>query len=136
MATQIFVNLHVKDVKRSTAFFQKLGFKVNPQFSDETTSCIVISENIFAMLLSHAKFSMFTPKEISDATRTTEVLTAIFVESREKVNEIVDAALASGATIARPPEDHGFMLGRSFNDLDGHIWEVGWLDMAAFPKKE
>lgn len=131
MATQIFVNLPVKDLDKSKAFFTKLGFTFNPQFTDDTAACMVISDNIFAMLLTHAKFREFTSKQIADAHKTTEVLTCISAESRDKVNELVDKALGAGALEARAPEDYGFMFGRSFNDPDGHIWEVMWMDKAA-----
>lgn len=131
MTTKIFVNLPVKDLKRSMDFFAGLGFTFNRQFTDDTAACVVISEDIYAMLLTHTKFSEFTPKAIADAGTTTEVLTAISVESREKVNELVDRALQGGATETRPPEEYGFMFGRSFNDPDGHIWEVLWMDPAS-----
>lgn len=136
MVTQIFVNLHVRDLGRSKNFFSKLGFSFNPQFSDDTAACLVISENIYIMLLTHGKFKEFTPKEISDATKTTEVLTALSVGSKEKVAELVSAAIAAGGSEARPAEDHGFMYSRSFNDLDGHIWEIFWMDESSFPKEQ
>ena len=128
MATQIFVNLAVKDLKRSMEFFRRLGFTFNSQFTDETAACMVIAGDIYAMLLPHPKFREFTRKEIADATRTTEVLTCLSVDSRAKVDEMVEAALATGATEAREAMDYGFMYGRSFNDLDGHIWEIIYMD--------
>lgn len=128
MSQKIFVNLPVKDLKRSIEFFTKLGYKFNPQFTDETAACMVISDHIFVMLLTEAKFKQFTPKEIADAVRTTEVLTCLSSESKEAVNELVDKALAAGATETRDAQDYGFMFGRSFNDLDGHIWEIMWMD--------
>lgn len=131
MATEIFVNLHVKNLDRSMKFFIDLGFKINYQFTDDTTACVVISDHIYAMLITHDKFSMFTPKEISDATTTTEVLTALSVNSKERVDEILEKAMTAGGTEARPAEDDGFMYGRAFNDLDGHIWEVFWIDKSA-----
>ncbi|WP_406058065.1 glyoxalase [Streptomyces sp. NBC_01077] len=134
MAPQmIFVNLPVKSVDASRAFFEKLGFSHNPQFSDETTACVVFSETIFAMLLEEPKFKSFMApgKELSDATRTTEVLVTLSAESREKCDELADAALAAGGTPAKEPMDLGFMYGRSFADLDGHHWEVFWMDPAA-----
>lgn len=134
MSTKIFVNLPVKDLNRSMEFFKKLGYSFNPQFTDETAACMVISEDIFAMLLTEAKFKEFTPKEIADATKTTEVLTCLSAESKEKVNEIVDKALKAGGTETRQSQDYGFMFGRSFNDLDGHIWEIMWMDMSALPE--
>jgi predicted lactoylglutathione lyase len=133
MATKIFVNLPVKDLNKSKEFFTKIGFSVNPQFTDETAACVVISEDIFAMILTHEKFKEFTKKEIADATQTTEVLTCLSSDSKDKVNEMVDKAIAAGATEARDPMDYGFMYARSFNDPDGHIWEVMWMDMNAAP---
>ena len=134
MAPQmIFVNLPVKSVDASRAFFEKLGFSHNPQFSDETTACVVFSDTIFAMLLAEDKFKSFMApgKEISDATKATEVLVTLSAESREKCDELADAALAAGGTPAKEPMDMGFMYGRSFTDLDGHHWEVFWMDPAA-----
>jgi uncharacterized protein len=127
---KIFVNLPVHDLGRSIAFFKALGFSFNPQFTDETATCMVIGEDIYAMLLTHEKFATFTPKAIADATKTTEVLTALSVDSRAEVDRLVDAALAAGGTEARAPMDHGFMVDRAFNDLDGHIWEIFWMDPA------
>ena len=128
MTTKIFVNLAVKDLDRSKAFFDRLGFTFNPQFTDETAACMVIADDIYAMLLTHPKFKEFTKKDIADAHKTTEVLTCLSFDSKEKVNEIVDTAVAAGGTEAREPQDYGFMYGRSFNDLDGHIWEIIWMD--------
>ncbi len=133
MATKIFVNLPVKDLNKSKEFFTKIGFTINPQFTDETAACVVISDDIYAMILTHAKFKEFTKKEIADSTKTTEVLTCLSSESKDKVNEMVDKAIAAGATEARDPMDYGFMYARSFNDPDGHIWEVMWMDMNAAP---
>jgi predicted lactoylglutathione lyase len=133
MATKIFVNLPVKDLNKSKDFFTNIGFTINPQFTDDTAACVVISEDIYAMILTHAKFKEFTKKQIADATQTTEVLTCLTTESKDKVNEMVDKAIAAGGTEARDPMDYGFMFARSFNDLDGHIWEVMWMDMNAAP---
>lgn len=134
MTRKIFVNLPVKNLDRSMTFFKKLGFTFNPQFTDETAACMVISEDIYSMLLTHEKFKQFTKKEIADATRTTEVLTALALGSRAEVDQMVDTALKSGATKAREPMDHGFMYERAFNDPDGHIWEIFYMDMAAVPQ--
>jgi predicted lactoylglutathione lyase len=134
MPTKIFVNLPVKDLDRSMEFFKKLGFSFNPQFTDETAASMVISDDIYAMLLTHEKFGQFTKKAIADATKTTEVLIALTMDSRAEVDSFVDTALAAGATKAREPMDHGFMFERSFNDLDGHIWEIFYMDMSAVPK--
>lgn len=135
MATKIFVNLPVKDLDRSKDFYTKIGFSINPQFTDETAACVVISDDIYAMILTHAKFKEFTPKEIADATKTSEVLTSLSFESKEKVDEVVNKALQAGGTEVRDPMDYGFMFGRSFNDPDGHIWEAIWMDMDKVPSK-
>ncbi|MFE3071642.1 VOC family protein [Streptomyces sp. NPDC059247] len=129
----IFVNLPVEDVAASRTFFEKLGWTINPQFSDESTACVVISDTIFAMLLEAPKFRDFMApgKELADATRTTEVLVTVSAESREEVDALAEAALAAGGTPAKEPLDHGFMYGRSFTDLDGHHWEIFWMDPAA-----
>lgn len=134
MSRKIFVNLPVKDLDRSKAFFASLGYTFNPQFTDATAACMVISDDIYAMLLTHEKFAMFSPRPISDAHAATEVLTCLSVESREKVHEIADAALAGGGKEVRECQDHGFMLFRSFEDLDGHVWEIMWMDPAAVQK--
>ncbi len=128
MATQIFVNLPVKDLKKSMAFFTQLGFSFNSQFTDDTAACMVIANDIYAMLLTEAKFKEFTPKQIADAKNSTEVITALSFNSKDEVNRLVDTALKSGATQTRPAEDYGFMFSRSFNDPDGHIWEAFWMD--------
>lgn len=130
MEDKIFVNLPVKDLDKSMDFFKKLGYSFNQQFTDATAACLVISENIYAMLLTHDKFKQFTPagKQLADASKLTEVLLALSCASKERVHQLADAAIAAGGSEARPPEDHGFMFARSFNDLDGHIWEVFWMD--------
>ncbi|MFD5323118.1 VOC family protein [Streptomyces sp. NPDC127092] len=134
MAPQmIFVNLPVRDLDASKAFYERLGYSINPQFTDETAACVVISDTIFAMLLTEEKFRSFTApgKEISDATKNTEVLITLSAESREKVDELAEKALAAGGSPAKEPMDMGFMYGRSFADPDGHHWEVFWMDVAA-----
>jgi predicted lactoylglutathione lyase len=131
MASKIFVNLPVKDLDRSTAFFEKLGYSFNPKFTDASAACMVISDDIYAMLLTEAKFKEFTTKPIANATEATEVLVCLSLESKTKVNEVVDTALSAGAVEARPAMDYGFMFGRSFHDLDGHIWEIIWMDPKA-----
>src|SRR5215510_7590599 len=128
MAIQIFVNLPVKDLDRSKAFFAKLGYSFNPKFTDATAAFMVITEDIYAMLLTEPKFKEFTSQPIANAKEATEVLVCLSQESKAKVNEIVDAAVRAGAVEARPAMDHGFMFGRSFHDLDGHIWEIIWMD--------
>jgi len=128
LATQIFVNLPVKDLDRSKEFFAKLGYSFNPKFTDATAACMVISDDIYAMLLTEAKFKEFTTKPIANAKEATEVLICLSLESKVKVNEVMDTALNAGAVEARPVMDYGFMFGRSFHDLDGHIWEIIWMD--------
>jgi hypothetical protein len=131
MATKIFVNLPVKDLKRSMGFFEKLGFRNNPQFTDETAACMVISDDIFLMILTEAKFKTFTPKAIADAKTSTEVLVALSCESREKVEELVRTAVAAGGSEYAEANDHGFMYQHGFQDPDGHIWELIWMDPKA-----
>jgi predicted lactoylglutathione lyase len=135
MATKIFVNLPVRDLDKSKDFFSKLGFSFNPQFTDDKAACMVISENIFAMLLREEFFKTFTKKEIADARKTTEALIALDAESREKVNDMVKKAVEAGGTIYREPEDHGWMYGHSFADLDGHQWEILYMDEKAIPQQ-
>ncbi|MFJ4875431.1 VOC family protein [Streptomyces sp. NPDC088745] len=127
----IFLNLPVKDLEVSKNFFAKLGYGFNEQFSDDRTASMVVSETIVVMLLTEPRFKEFTTKQITDTATHTEALIAISAESREKVDELCDAALAAGGTAANEPQDHGFMYGRSFQDPDGHIWEVVWMDSAA-----
>ena len=120
----------MNDLEKSKAFFGALGFSFNPQFTNADAACMVISDDIFSMLLTKPFFRQFTDKTIADATSTAEVLVALSTESKDKVNAMVDAALAAGGTETQPPQNHGFMCGRSFNDLDGHIWEIFWMDPA------
>jgi uncharacterized protein len=131
MATKIFVNLPVKNLNKSVEFFTKLGFTFNPQFTDETATCMVVAADIFVMLLTEAKFKTFTPKEICDATQSTEVLVCLSVESREQVDAMVRKAVAAGGTTYNTPQEHGFMYGHGFQDLDGHIWELIYMDPSA-----
>ena len=133
MAQQIFLNLPVKDLNKSIDFFQSLGFSFNPKFTDETAACLLIGENIFAMLLTHAKFKDFSPLDICDTSKANEILIAINRESREDVVAFVQKALASGAQRYSEPKDYGFMLQDAFMDLDGHKWEVFFMDESAFP---
>jgi predicted lactoylglutathione lyase len=128
MATQIFVNLPVKDLSKSIEFFKALGYSFNAQFTDENAGCLVISEEIYAMLLVEPFFQTFTKKEIVDANKSVEAILALGVESRARVDELVDKALAAGGQPAGEPMDHGFMYSRSFQDLDGHIWEFLHMD--------
>lgn len=134
MATKIFVNLPVKDLKKSISFFTQLGFSFNPQFTDEQATCMVIGENIFAMLLVEERFKDFTKKPISDAKKSTEVLLALDAESREAVDTMVKNAVKAGGSIYSDPQDHGWMYGHSFADPDGHQWEILFMDESAIPK--
>ncbi|MER6785010.1 VOC family protein [Streptomyces sp. NPDC000658] len=127
----IFVNLAVNDLDASKRFFTELGYSINPQFSDDNAASVVISDTIVAMLLTKPFYSTFTKKEIADATTTSEVLIALSAPSREKVDELVDGAIALGGSPSGETQDHGFMYGRSFDDLDGHTWEVVWMDPSA-----
>lgn len=131
MSTQIFVNLPVKNLKQSIEFFTKLDFQFNPQFTDETATCMIVSENIFVMLLTHEKFKTFTPNAICDTTKSTEVLTCLSVESRANVDELVRKAIAAGGTTYNEPQDYGFMYAHGFQDLDGHIWELVYMESEA-----
>ena len=131
MHTKIFVNLPVRNLDTSMEFFTKLGFNFNPQFTDETAACMMITEDIFVMLLTEAKFKTFTPKEICDATKSTEVLVCLSLESRERVDEMVRKAAGAGGTTYNEPQDYGFMYGHGFQDLDGHIWEVIYMEPSA-----
>jgi uncharacterized protein len=124
----IFVNLPVKDLDRSAAFFTTLGFSFNAQFTDATGACMVISDTIYVMLLTHTKFAAFTPRRIADATKETERLIALNRESRADVDALIEKALSAGGGEPRAAQDHGFMYGRAFEDPDGHIWEVFWMD--------
>jgi Predicted lactoylglutathione lyase len=131
MATKIFVNLPVQNLPQSIQFFKGLGYSFNQQFTDDSAACMVISNDIYAMLLTHDKFNQFTNKKIVDAKRNTEVLVCLSAESRNNVDELLNKALSGGASEYREPQDYGFMYGRSFEDLDGHIWEVMWMDPSA-----
>jgi len=135
MSTKIFVNLPVRDLNKSMAFFKSLGWTFNPQFTDDTAASMVISEDIYAMLLTHKKFSEFADRKIADAG-SVEALIGISVDSRAEVNRIVDAAMKAGAREAKPPQDYGFMWLRSFLDLDGHHWEVLYMDPAHVQPRE
>lgn len=133
MSKMIFVNLPVRDLRQATAFYETVGARKNDRFSDDTASCMVFSDVIHAMLLTHEKFAQFTPKPIADAKATTEVLLAISANSRAEVDAVVDkAGDAGGLSDPGPRQDHGFMYSRSFEDPDGHIWEVVWMDASAF----
>ena len=132
MPKLIFVNLPVEDLPAAKTFYEAIGAINEPRFTDDTAACMVFSETIHVMLLTHDKFSQFTPKRIADAHATSEVLIAISADSREGVDEITDKALAAGGREPRDKQDYGFMYSRSFEDPDGHIWEPMWMDMDAF----
>lgn len=129
-ATQqmIFVNLPVRDLEASKAFFAALGYTFNPTFTDENAACMIISDSIFVMLLVESFFAQFTTQPISDARRQTEVITCLSAGSRTAVNALVDTALKAGAREPQPARDYGFMYQRGFQDLDGHLWEVAHMD--------
>src|SRR5687768_14926778 len=135
MPTKIFVNLPVKDLKKSMSFYEALGFRNNPQFTDDTAACMVISEDIYVMILTEAKFKTFTPKPIADATKSTEVLTALSRDSRSDVDDAIRKATAAGGSTYAEPKDYGFMYQHGFQDPDGHIWEVFWMDPKSIPPK-
>ena len=133
MSKQIFINLPVKDLKKSVTFFKKLSFKFNSQFTDDKAACMIIGENIYSMLLLEKFFKSFTKKKIADAKKTTEVLIAIDVKSRKDVDRMIKKAVAAGGSLYNKPQDHGWMYGHSFADLDGHQWEVLYMDESKIP---
>ncbi len=136
MVKQIFVNLPIKNLERTKKFFTALGFTFNPQFTDEKAACLVLSEQIFAMLITEQYFTTFLRnKTIADATKSTEVLTAISVESKAAVDTMVEIALAQGGAPNRDTDDYGWMYSRSFQDPDGHVWEVLYIDEAELQKQ-
>ena len=128
MATKIFVNLPVIDLNKSVDFFSKLGFSFNPQFTDEKATCMIIGDDIYIMLLVKDFFKTFTKKEVADATKSTEAIICLSADSKEKVDELVTKAIKAGGTTPNEKQDQGFMYGHGFQDLDGHLWEVMWMD--------
>jgi predicted lactoylglutathione lyase len=128
MATKIFVNLPVKDLNRSIAFFTKLKYTFNPQFTDENATCMIIGEDIYAMLLVEKFFKTFTPKTIPDAGKSTEVILALSADSRQEVDEMIARVLGAGGKESREIQDLGFMYSRGFEDPDGHLWEIFYMD--------
>ncbi|SER26968.1 VOC family protein [Pedobacter rhizosphaerae] len=136
MATQIFVNLSVKDLDLSVAFFTKLGYTFNPQFTDENATCMVISDTIYVMLLTETYFQTFTKKQIVDAHKAVECSIALSADSKDAVNEMVEKAVAAGATIPNEASDYGFMYQHSFDDLDGHHWEFVWMNPDGMPEHQ
>ncbi|HWV39149.1 MAG TPA: VOC family protein [Vulgatibacter sp.] len=135
MARMIFLNLPVKDLDRSKAFFTALGFEFNPQFTDDTAACMVVNEQAFVMLITEKRFRDFTDRRIADTASHTEALVAVSAGSREEVDAMHAKALASGGSAAMPAVDYGFMYYQSFYDPDGHHWEVTWMDPAAVQKE-
>jgi hypothetical protein len=135
MATSIFVNLPVKNLSKTVEFFTKVGFSFNPQFTDENATCMVIGETIFVMLLVEKFFKTFISKEICDTSRDAEAIIALSLESREKVDQLMSRAIGAGGTEPRKAQDHGWMYGRNFQDIDGHLWEVFWMDESAIKKQ-
>ena len=136
MTRQIFVNLAVKDLNKTIEFFTKLGFKFNPQFTDENATCMIIDKDSFVMLLVEKFFKTFIPdKDICDAKKSTETLIALMAESRAKVDEMIDKVVSAGGTEYRKAQDYGWMYGRAFQDIDGHIWEIGYMDESAMPEE-
>jgi uncharacterized protein len=131
---KIFVNLAVKDLQRTIAFFTALGFEFDPRFTDEQATCMIVSEDAYVMLLVDERFKDFTKKAIADSTTATEVIVALPAESREQVDELADKALRAGGSPANDPMEMGFMYGRSFHDPDGHLWELIWMDPAALER--
>ena len=134
MPTKIFVNLPVKDLQKSIAFFTKMGYTFNQQFTNENATCMIITEDIYAMLLVHPFFKTFTKKEICDTTKNIEAIIALSADNREAVDDLVDKALAAGAIEPKPISDMGFMYTRSFEDPDGHLWEIFYMDLSAIPQ--
>ncbi|RKH99517.1 VOC family protein [Corallococcus sp. AB038B] len=133
MGTKIFVNLPVESLDRAVGFFTKLGYTFNPQFTDANATCMIISEDIFAMLLVKPFFKTFIKKEIADTKTSCAAIIALSAESRAAVDSLVDKAMAAGAKETKEKIDMGFMYQRSFEDLDGHQWESAWMDLAAAP---
>ena len=135
MATKIFVNLPTKDLNKTIEFFTKLGFTFNPQFTDENATCMIVGEDIFVMLLVEKFFKTFTKKGICDTTKDTEVIVALSAESREKVDQMVNKVIEAGGKESREPQDYGGMYGRGFQDIDGHLWEIIYMDESAVKKE-
>lgn len=136
MPTKIFVNLPVKDLNKSVDFFTKLGYKFNAQFTNENATCMIVSEDIFVMLLVEKFFRTFTKKEIADATKSTEAIVCLSADNREEVDNIISKAISAGATTPNEKQDQGFMYGWGFQDLDGHLWEYMYMDPAAINQSQ
>lgn len=134
MKTKIFVNLPIRDLNKSVAFFTKLGFSFNPQFTDENATCMIVGEDIFVMLLVEKFFKSFTKKEVCDTSNCTEAIVALSVDSREKVDQLINKAIEAGGSEPQEKRDHGWMYGRSFEDIDGHLWETFFMEESAIKK--
>lgn len=133
MAKKIFINLPVADLQKATTFYTAIGFTNNPQFSDEKGSCMVLTEEIYVMLLTYPKFREFTTKEIGNTKINASVINSVSLDNAEEVNTIIEQALKAGGKETNEPKDYGFMQQRSFEDLDGHLWEVLFMDITKFP---
>ncbi|HET6241597.1 MAG TPA: VOC family protein [Arthrobacter sp.] len=133
MATQMYLNLPVKDLDKSVEFFTALGFSFNPAFTDENATCMIINDDAYVMLLVESFFKTFTSKAVADASSTTEAITAFSVDTRDAVDEMVRKAVTSGGAPSQEAQDYGFMYSHSFQDPDGHLWEVMWMDPAGPP---
>ena len=136
MAKQIFINLAVKDLKKSMAFYTALGFTNNPQFSDDAGKCMVWSDTIYVMLLSHEKFKSFTDKAIADTKSKIAGLFSLSVDSLDEVNSIMEKGLKAGGIEPNEMRDYGFMQQRTIEDFDGHTWEIFYMDVSKFPGEE
>lgn len=133
MAKQIFINLAVQNLTKSMAFYEALGFKNNPQFSDDSGKCMVWSDSIFLMILSHEKFASFTKKPIADTKSSIAALLSLSMDSVEDVNQVVESGLSAGGIEPNEIRDYGFMVQRSIEDFDGHTWEIFHMDMSKLP---
>jgi uncharacterized protein len=136
VTTKIFLNLPVRDLNKTIEFFTKLGFKFNPQFTDENATCMIVGEDIFVMLLVEKFFRTFTKKEISDTSKNTEMIVALSMENKEKVDQMINKVVQAGGKESREAQDHGWMYGRSFEDINGHLWEVFYMDEGALKNEE
>ena len=136
MTTKIFVNLPVKELDKTTEFFTKLGFKFNPQFTNENATCMIVGVDIFIMFLVEKFFKTFTKKEICDTSKNTEMIVAVSSESRQKVDHMINTAIESGGKESGELQDHGWMYGRSFEDINGHLWEIIYMDENAIKKDD
>ena len=134
MKSQVFINLAVKDLNKSAAFYTQMGFTINPTFSDDSAKCLVWSEEIFLMIMTQERFKTFATKPLADTKNNLAGLFALSVDSFEKVNQVVNNAIKAGGIEPKPLQDHGFMQLRTVEDFDGHTWEIFFMDMSKFPK--